>query len=104
MAAGGPAENAELVLEADDVHVADVEKVRGALIGRQILLLNLEAHHFRVLVAARNVVDRHCEALALRMRACDGGQQVGCERGNAALTRQVVADKGDLADFGCFLQ
>ena len=29
MAAGRPAENAELVLQADDVHVADVEEVRS---------------------------------------------------------------------------
>jgi hypothetical protein len=29
MAAGRPAENAELVLQADDVHVADIEEVRG---------------------------------------------------------------------------
>ena len=67
--AGRPAENAELVLQADDVHVADVEEVRGAQIGRQVLLLNLETNHFRVLVAARNVVDRYGQALALRVRA-----------------------------------
>ena len=29
VATGGPTENAELVLQADDVHVADVEEVRG---------------------------------------------------------------------------
>ena len=29
MAAGQPAENAEFVLQADDVHVADVEEVRS---------------------------------------------------------------------------
>jgi hypothetical protein len=29
MAAGRPAENAELVLQADDVHVADIEEVRS---------------------------------------------------------------------------
>ncbi len=51
MTAGRPAENAELVLQADDVHVADVEEVRGTQIGRQVLLLNLEANHLRVLVA-----------------------------------------------------
>ena len=33
---------------------------------------------------------------------CDGRQQVGRERGDAALARQVVADKSDLADFECF--
>ena len=84
---GGPAKNAELVLQADDVHVADVEEVRGTQIGRQVLLLNLEANHFRVLVATRNIVDRHGQALALRMRACDSGKQVGREGGNAALAR-----------------
>ena len=100
--AGRPAENAELVLQADDVHVADVEEVRGAQIGRQVLLFNLEAHHIRVFVAALDVVDRDGEALALGMRSRDGSQQIGRERGDAALARQVVADEGDLADFGCF--
>ena len=55
--AGPP--NAELVLQADDVHVADVEEVRRAQIGWQVLLLNLEANYFRVFVTAFNVVDRH---------------------------------------------
>ena len=100
--AGGPAENAELVLQTDDVHVADVEEVRGAQIGRQVLLLNLEANHFRVIVAALDIVDRHRETLALGMRGCDRGQQIGRERGNAALARQMVADKSDLADFRSF--
>ena len=101
--AGGPAENAELVLQADDVHVADVEEVRGAQIGRQVLLLNLKANHFRVFVAALDIVHRHRETLALRMRGCDGCKQVGRERGDAALARQVVADESDLANFRCLL-
>src|SRR5438067_360788 len=101
---GGPAENAELVLQADDVHIVDVEEVRGTQIGRQVLLLNLEANHFRVLVAIRNVVDRRCEALTLWMRACDGGKQVRRERGNTAFAWQVVANKSNLADFRHFFQ
>ena len=36
------------------------------------------------------------------MRAGDGGKQVGSEGGDAALARQMVADKSDLADFGIF--
>ena len=90
------AENAELVLQADDVHVVDVEEVRGTQIGRQVLLLNLEANHFRVPVATRNVVDRHGHALALRMRSRDGRKQVRREGGNAALSGQVIADKSNL--------
>ncbi|HWR54665.1 MAG TPA: hypothetical protein VN428_26390 [Bryobacteraceae bacterium] len=97
--AGGPAENAELMLQADDVHIADVEEVRRAQIGRQVLLLNFEANHLRVLVATGNVVHRHGEALALWVCASDGGKQVGRERSNAAFARQMVANKSDLADF-----
>src|ERR1035438_464955 len=99
---GGAAENAELVLQADDVHVVDVEEVRGTQIGRQVLLLNLEANHFRVPVATRNVVDRHGHALTLRMRSRDGRKQVRREGGNAALSGQVIADKSNLVDFRCF--
>ena len=102
MAARGSAENAELVLQADDVHVADIEEVGRAQIGRQVLLLDLESNYLRILIAALDVIHRHAETLALRMRGCDGGKQVGREGGNAALARQVVADKGDLADFGSF--
>src|SRR5690348_17086790 len=65
MTTGRPAENAELVLQTDNIHIANVEEVRGAHIGRQILLLNFEANHLRVLVATRNVVDRHGQALVL---------------------------------------
>jgi hypothetical protein len=54
---GGTAENTELVLQANDVHVADVEEVRGTHIGRQVLLLNLEANDLRVLIATFDVVN-----------------------------------------------
>ncbi len=102
MTAGGPAENAEFVLQADDVHVADVEEVRGPQIGRKVLLLDLEANYFRVRVAARNVVDRHGQTLALGIRAGHGGQQVGGKRSDAAFAWQVVAHKRNLADFRSF--
>jgi hypothetical protein len=36
------------------------------------------------------------------MRIRDGSKQVGRERGNPAFARQVVPDKGDLADFAIF--
>ena len=80
--------------------VADVEEVRGAQVGRQVLLFNLEANDIGVVVTALDVVDRDREALGLGMCLCDGGQQVGRESGDAALARQVVADKGDLPDLG----
>ncbi len=98
--AGGSAENAELMLQADDVYVADVEEVRGTQVGRQVLLFNLEANDFGVFVTVFDVVDRDRKTPALRIPICDGGKQVGRERGDPAFARQVVADKGDLSYFG----
>jgi hypothetical protein len=71
---GGSAENAEFVLQAHDVYVADIEEVGRTDVGRKVLLLNLEAHFFRILIATLEIVDRYGEALALRMSDCDGGQ------------------------------
>src|SRR5579871_3422231 len=88
---GGPAENTELMLQADDVYVADVEEICGTQIGRQILLLNLEVHYFRILVAAFEVVRRHTETLALGVSCGDSREQVRRKRRNTALARQVVA-------------
>ncbi len=52
MTAGRPAENAEFMLQADHVHVRDVQKIRRAQIGGQVLLRNLEPHFRRVIVAS----------------------------------------------------
>jgi hypothetical protein len=38
------------VLEADDVNVIEVQKVGGRLVGVYILLLDLEADAFRILI------------------------------------------------------
>ena len=65
MAAGGPAVNPKLVLNANDVHVADVDEVRRALVGRKILLFDFETDYAGILVAFLDVIDRHREALAL---------------------------------------
>ena len=83
-------------------YVADVEEIRSPEIGREVLLLDLEPHHFRVFVTTLDVIDRHAETLALRVRAGDGRKQVRRERRNAALARQVVADESNLADFRGF--
>ena len=70
MAAGGSAENAELVLHTDNVCVADVEEVGGVAVGGQVLLLNFKANRVRVFVTALDVVHGHREALG-----CEGAQR-----------------------------
>ena len=100
VAAGRPAEDPELVLDRDNVHVAGVQEAGGAPVGVQVLLLNLEANHVRIPIAPLDVIDRHREALALGMPRCHGPKQVGGKRGNAAFARQVVAEKRDGSNAG----
>ena len=52
MAARRPAENAELVLHTNHVHVRDVQKIRRPQIRGQVLLRDFEAHFRRIIVAA----------------------------------------------------
>ena len=95
------AEYAELMLQAHDIHIADVEKIRSPQVRRQILFFDFEANYFRIVVPVLYVVDRNAEALALRIRALYGRQQIGGEGGDAALARQMVAYERNLADLCC---
>ena len=87
MPPGGPAVNPKLVLDADDVHVADIEEVRRAVVGREILLFDFEAHHAGILVAVLDIIDRHRKALALGVLRRHRGKQVGREGGDSTLAR-----------------
>jgi hypothetical protein len=100
VAAGRPAEYAELVLERDQIHAAGVQEVRRSLVRVQLLLLNLEANGIRILVRPLGVVDRDREALALGMPRCHRSEQVRCKSGNAALARHVVAQESDGSNAG----
>ena len=87
------------MLQADDVHVAMVEKVRSAEVGRQVLLFNFAANHFRIFVPALNVVNRHGEAPAIGMSSRNRGEQIRRKSSDATLARQVVTGKRNVADF-----
>jgi hypothetical protein len=104
MAASRAAEDSELVLDGDNIHVAGVEEVGSAPARIQILLLNLEANHVRILIAPVDVIDRHRETPALGMLHCYSPKQVGCKRGDAAFARQVVPEKRDGSDAGGYFQ
>src|SRR5579859_1675423 len=104
MAARGPAENAKLMLQRHEVSVADVEEISRPEIRRQVLFLNFEANLLGILITTRNIIDRHGEAMARLVFLGHVGKQVTRERRNAALARQVVAQKRYLADFRGFFQ
>jgi len=88
----------KLMLHANHVHVRDVQKIRRAQVGRQVLLRNLKAHFRRVIVAAGEVIDRHDEALNRRMLRRHRAAQIGRKRGNAAFPRQIIAEERNFAD------
>jgi hypothetical protein len=98
MTARRPAENPELMLHANHVHVRDVQEIRRAQVGWQVLLRNLEAHFRRVIVAARKVIDRDDQALHRRKFRRHRAAQIGRERGDAAFPWQIIAEERNFAD------
>ena len=66
-----PPIDAELVLQADHVDVAEVQKIGGAVVAVELLLRDFEAHFRRIVVALGLVVDGDDGALRLRIVADD---------------------------------
>ena len=99
MSAGRAAIDTKLMLQANDIDAADIEKVRSPQVGREIFLVDLEAYEAgRIFVAFFNVIDRYTKAMCLGIRRGDGGENVSGECGNAALARKMIADEGDFMD------
>lgn len=98
MAAGLSPEDAVFVLEADDVHVVEVQEVGGGLVGVQVLLLDLEADPLRVPVALLDIGYGDGEALDPGVDGREGFADIVSKGGYPALPGEVVADEGDFFD------
>src|SRR5664279_1773795 len=94
------AENPELVLYRDQVHVANVDEVCRTLVGREVLLFYFETDDAGILVAFLDIMYRYREALSSRVSRRHSGKQVGREGSDAALARQVIANESDLFNPG----
>jgi hypothetical protein len=90
-----PAEDAVLVLQAHEINIIDVEKVRGPHVRIDVPLGQLEAHAGGVGVAVFVVIDREGQARRARKFGGDGLAQVGREGGDATLAGKIVANEGD---------
>jgi hypothetical protein len=97
MAAGLAAEDSVLVLHAQDVDGIDVQEVRGTAVRRDVALADLEANPGRVCVTLARVVHRQREAVELGVLGGDRVAEIGRERSDSALPRQVIAEHRDLA-------
>ena len=98
VAAGRTAEDAVLVLEADDIGVGEIEEIGRPQVGVDLLLLDFEPNFRRVVVPLRNVVDRHDETIRPGVLGGDRRAEVVGESRDAASSRQVIADECDLLD------
>jgi len=97
MAAGPAAEDSVLMLHTHDVDGVDVQEVRSAAVRCDVALADLEADPCRVCVTLSSVVHCKREAVELGKLGGDGVAEIGRERGDAALARQVIAEHRDLA-------
>jgi hypothetical protein len=95
MASRNSSKDAVLVLQADQVIPIEIEEFGSTLIRGAIFLLKLDAYLFGILIAGVWIVDRNCEEVATAKLGCHRSAQVRCERGNATLSWQIVADKSD---------
>ena len=100
VAAGLAAEDPVLVLQRHDVDGVDVQEVRGAPVRGDVALGDLEAHARRVGVALPRRRSSRARSSRLRQLPRDGAREVGRERRDAALPRQVIAEHRDLLDAG----
>ena len=93
-----PPKIAVLVLEAEDVNPPDVQEVGRAAVRRAIALGDLEANAIAVNVASPGVVHGDDSAVDAWERRRDRVSQVGRERGDPALPREVVSEHSYAAD------
>ncbi len=98
VAAGGTAEDAVFVLEADDVGIGEIEEVGRSQVRVDLLLLDLEPHLRRVVVTLGQIVDRDDETIGPRILGGDRRTQIIREGRDAAFSWQIIADERDLLD------
>src|SRR5690606_14979814 len=98
VASGRPAVDAELVLHAGHLGIAEVDEIRGATVGVDVLFRDLEPYFGRIIIAGRIVVHGNDQAFRIRKLAGDRVTDVMRERGNATFAGEVVANQGELMD------
>ena len=93
MTARRTAVDAKLMLHAQHIHIVEVQKVRRASIGVDILLHELKAHAWGILVALHAVI--HRSHIALRLWRCSGHRlaHIAREGRDSTLTGNIVPEK-----------
>jgi hypothetical protein len=92
---GFAAEDAELVLERDNIVPAVVQHIRRIGVVLDRLVGNLEPDLCRIVVRAAVVGHRDDAGFDTGIQECDGLSQIGREGRDAAATRQGVSDESN---------
>jgi len=99
-AAGRTTEDAILMLQTNDVSVAEVQVIGRAPVRIEVVFSELKAHLAGIFVALRQIVDRGDEAFRFGKLLGHGLAQIIGESRNTAFPREVIANKGDFLDIG----
>src|SRR5437879_6096813 len=97
MAARRSAEDTVFVLEKDHLNVAEIQKLRRAFIGIDVLFGDFKTDLLRITVGFGSVVDRNDITFDARKLDGHGPAKIVREGANAALARQISADERNLA-------
>ena len=91
--AGLPAEDSILVLQANDVKALVVQKLGGLNVFADDVVVDLQAHRRRIVVAAARV--RHGDDAGFQLRAIERNRpmKIMGEGRDAAAARQMIADE-----------
>src|SRR5437763_9090201 len=100
MTSGRAAIDAKFVLDRDDLDVINVQEIRRAPVGVDLLFVDLKTDARRIIVTLRTVVNRSHYAFAIRVFGCHRLANVWRKRRDATLPRQIVAQKSDAVDLG----
>ena len=83
------------MLQADNVDIIEIQKIRSLPIGVDLLLTNLKPNLIRIVVPFGYVVDRCDKDLGTSSSVRQGLAEVVSERRDTTTARDAVANKGN---------
>jgi hypothetical protein len=86
------------VLDAQHVHLVDVQKIGCASIRGEVAFGDFESNARGICVMAAGVVHRDDESVRARQLFDQGVGQVRCERRDSAMARQVIPERRESPD------
>src|SRR6267378_4537482 len=97
MAAGPATKNSIFVLQAHDIDIAEIQKVRSPPVRSQVIFGQLESYPRGVAVSCFRIVNWQCQQINRTVFRTKSPTQVGCERSDSTLSWKIVPNDGDSA-------